>query len=62
MLRKITRYDDLDPRALMDVYAESNFENTDYFYPGDADKAEAVRKVEAGFLEYFCNEYPTRRA
>ena len=44
MLRKITRYEDLDTRALMDVYAESNFENTDYFFPNDTDKAEAVRK------------------
>lgn len=60
MLRKITRYDDLDPRALMDVYAESSFENTDYFYPGDADKAEAVRKVEAGFLDFLRTEFFSR--
>lgn len=60
MLRKITRYDDLDPRALMDVYAESNFENTDYFYPEDTDKDEAVRKVEAGFLEFLRTEFFSR--
>ena len=60
MLRKITRYEDLNTRALMDVYAESNFENTDYFYPDDADKAEAVRKVEAGFLDFLRTEFFTR--
>ena len=31
MLLKLTRYEDVDERRLMDVYAESNFENTDYF-------------------------------
>ena len=31
MLR-ISRFDDLDERKLMDIYSESNFENTDYFW------------------------------
>ena len=60
MLRKINRFEDLDTRALMDVYAESNFENTDYFFPNDTDKAEAVRKVEAGFLDFLRTEFFTR--
>ena len=32
MLLRINRYEELDVRKLMDVYAESNFENTDYFF------------------------------
>ena len=61
MLLKITRFCDLDTRALMDVYAKSNFENTDYFYPDDADKAEAVRKVEAGFLAFLRTDFFSRK-
>ena len=36
----------------MDLYAESNMENADYFYPDMADKAAALAKVEADFLAY----------
>ena len=50
MLRVITTYADLDGPRLMAVYAESNLENTDCFFPDMADKALAVRKVEEGFL------------
>ena len=46
MLHIITTYADLDGPRLMAVYAESNLENTDYFFPDMADKALAVRKVE----------------
>ena len=60
MLLKITRFCDLDTRALMDVYAESNLENTDYFYPDETDKAEAVRKVEEGFLNILRTEFFSR--
>ena len=35
MLLKIQKYCDLNERMLMDVYAESNFENTDYFFPDE---------------------------
>ena len=52
MLLKITEYRDLDKRKLMDVYSESNFENTDYFYPDEEDKDLAVRMVEEGFLAF----------
>ena len=41
-----------DKRRLMDIYAESNLENTDYFYPELTDKQEAVRRVERDFLNY----------
>lgn len=60
MLLTITRFSELDARKLMDVYAESNFDNTDCFYPDLADKAEAVRRVEAGFLDYLENDFFTR--
>ena len=52
MLLRFDHFSDLDPRKLMDVYAESNLDNTDYFFPELEDKGEAVKKVEAGFLEY----------
>ena len=57
MLLRFDRFSDLDPRKLMDVYAESNLENTDYFYPELENKAEAVKKVEAGFLDYLERDF-----
>ena len=57
MLLRINRYEELDVRKLMDVYAESNFENTDYFFPDETDKALAVRKVEEGFCGFLKDEF-----
>lgn len=57
VLRIITSYADLDGPRLMEVYAESNFENTDYFFPELEDKALAVRKVEEGFLTFLRDEF-----
>lgn len=57
MLLRISRFDDLDERRLMDLYSESNFENTDYFFPDMRDKKEAVRKVEEGFLGFLKDEF-----
>ena len=57
MLKIITEFRQLNTRKLMDVYSESNFENTDYFYPDEADKEAAVKKVEAGFLNYLKNDF-----
>ena len=57
MLLKILKYCDLNERMLMDVYAESNFENTDYFFPDEENKELAVQKVEAGFLDFLKNEF-----
>ena len=57
MLLRISRFDDLDERKLMDIYSESNFENTDYFFPEMRDKKEAVRKVEEGFLGFLKDEF-----
>lgn len=57
MLIRITQYDDLDQRKLMDVYSESNYENTDYFFPDEPDKEKAARQVEAGFLDFLKNDF-----
>ena len=57
MLLRISQFGQLDARKLMDVYAESNFENTDAFFPDEADKEAAVRKVEAGFLDFLKNDF-----
>ena len=57
MLLRISNYSELDERQLMDVYAESNYENTDYFYPEEENKAVAVRMVENGFLDYLKNDF-----
>ena len=60
MLLRVTRYSDLDERKLMDVYAESNYENTDYFFPDETDKLVAVGKVEAGFLHFLQHDFCER--
>lgn len=57
MLRKITSSSGIDEGKLMAVYAESNLENTAYFYPEETDKAVAVARVEAGFLDFLKNEF-----
>ena len=57
MLHIITSYADLDGPRLMAIYAESNWENTDYFFPDVADKALAVKKVEEDFLAFLRDEF-----
>ena len=57
MLIKITEYQKVDTKNLMDVYSESNYENTDYFFPDEPDKKVAVQKVEAGFLDFLKNDF-----
>ena len=57
MILRISDYGDLDERRLMDIYAESNFENTDYFYPDETDKKTAVDRVESGFLRFLKEEF-----
>lgn len=57
MLLKITGGQALDERRLMDVYAESNLENTDFFCPEEPDKEAAVRMVESGFLDFLKKEF-----
>lgn len=57
MLYKITRGEDLDKRKLMDIYAESNAENAEDFFPEETDRKEALRKAEAGFLDFLKNDF-----
>lgn len=57
MVLTITNYKDLDVRKLMDVYSESNYENTAYFYPDETDKDVAVQKVEKGFSDFLKNDF-----
>ena len=57
MLIRITEYQKLNTRKLMDVYSESNYENTDYFYPDETDKDAAVQRVEEGFLDFLKNDF-----
>lgn len=60
MMITITRYEDLDAAKLMRIYAESNYENTAYFYPEETDKDTAMRKVEEGFLNFLKNDFFTQ--
>ena len=38
MLRRITEYSGLDAGKLMDIYSESNEENTEYFFPEETEE------------------------
>ena len=51
MLHRIDRYADLDARKLMDLYAEGNRENAEYFYP-ELDRKIGTKKVEEEFLAF----------
>ena len=60
MLIRIEDPGSVSERKLMDIYAESNRENTGFFCPGEPDPAEAVKQVEQGFLNYLKNDFLTR--
>lgn len=60
MLITIDAYKDIDAKKLMDIYSESNYENTDYFCPDEVDKTVAVKMVEDRFLDYLQNEFWAR--
>lgn len=57
MLIEIREYREVDKRRLMDVYSESNYQNTDYFFPDETDKELAVKKVEEEFLDFLKNDF-----
>lgn len=57
MLLKFTCFDKIDQKKLMDVYFESNMENTDYFCPSEKDKEKALKFVENGFLNFLKTEF-----
>lgn len=46
MLIRITDYPLLDERRLMDLYAESNEENADVFFPEEKDRAAAHARAD----------------
>lgn len=39
----VASFDRIDGRKLMELYAESNEENAEFFYPGLQDKREALK-------------------
>lgn len=57
MLIKITDFDKLNKRKLMDVYQESNTENVPYFYPDCKNLEEGVKLVEDGFINFLRTEF-----
>ncbi len=57
MIHQISRYADIDERLLMNLYAEGNRENADYFYPEMEDREAAVRRAEQDFLHYLENDF-----
>ena len=57
MLLRIESFRDVDCRSLMDIYEESNLENTSFFCPDIGDSEEAKKTVENGFLGYLENEF-----
>lgn len=56
MLHRITAFDAIDQRRLMDIYQESNKENAMEFYRG-MPRANAVRRVERDFLEFIRTKF-----
>lgn len=57
MLIRFNNYEELDTDKLMTIYAESNYENIDYFYPNESNKELALKKVEAGFKTFLKEEF-----
>lgn len=57
MLLKITEFENLNERRLMDIYEEGNRENVAFFYPDCKDEAEGVKLVERDFLKYLKEDF-----
>lgn len=57
MLLKITEFENLNERKLMDIYEEGNIENVAFFYPDCKDQAEGVKLVERDFLNYLKTDF-----
>ena len=56
MLIEISSFCELNARALMDIYAESNAENAAELYP-EMEKEAAVARIEKEFLEFLENTF-----
>jgi hypothetical protein len=61
VLIQMTDVSQLDERRLMDLYAESNLENTAFFCPDVSDRQAAVRQVEAGYLTFLREDFFYKR-
>ena len=59
MIIEINTFEQVNGRKLMDIYRESNAENTDYFYPNVSNKDEALQKVECDYLNNIENDFLT---
>lgn len=57
MILEINAFHQVNSRKLMDIYGESNRENTSYFYPEIADINEALAKVECDYLHYIETDF-----
>lgn len=57
MLKIITSYEQIKKRQYMDIYARSNLENTDYFFPHIKDKKLALQEAERSHLNYLKTEF-----
>ena len=57
MLIIIKDHKEIDERKLMDVYAEGNYENVEYFFPEEKNITLGIKKVEEGFLDFLKNEF-----
>lgn len=57
MIKRITRFNDIDQRKLMDIYLKGMIEDAEYQYPEIEDPQEAVRLIEESFLEWLESEF-----
>lgn len=56
MLHRITSFNGIDSRKLMDLYREGNLENAEYFYPEEP-LPTAMQKCEADFLQFLQTKF-----
>ena len=56
-LIRVTKPEDIDKRKLMDIYAESNRENTSFLCPDERDEDKAISVVEEGYMGFLINEF-----
>ena len=56
-LIRVTKSEDIDKRKLMDIYAESNRENTSFLCPDERDEDTAISVVEEGYMGLLEDEF-----
>lgn len=57
MLLTLHELKDSDKRKLMDIYAEGNLENVDYFYPDCKNKSKGLEMIENEFCDYIRRDF-----